>query len=87
MDKKTFFKGNFLLILLTALRTHSGSFLYAAWDNSDGVAASLCGMEIKITPAARGLSGGTISLSWHGETPSVRRHSGDLRLLRCSGVT
>jgi hypothetical protein len=40
MDKKKL-KGNFLLILLTVLRTHSGSFPLAAWDNSDGVAASL----------------------------------------------
>jgi hypothetical protein len=53
---KTFFKGNFLLIFLTALRTHSGSFLFAAWDNSDGVAASLCGMEI--WAAAQDHSGG-----------------------------
>jgi hypothetical protein len=35
-----------------------------------------------ITPVARGLSGGPISLCWHGETLSARRHSGGFRLLR-----
>jgi hypothetical protein len=37
--------------------------------------------------AARGLSGGTILLRWHGETSSARSHSGGLRLLWCRGVT
>jgi hypothetical protein len=47
---KTFFKGNFLLIIrfliITTLRTHSSSFPLATWDNSDGVAASLFDMGI-----------------------------------------
>jgi hypothetical protein len=55
MDKKTFFKGNFLLILLTELRTPSSSFPSATWDNSDGFAALLCGMGI--WAAAQGHSG------------------------------
>jgi hypothetical protein len=45
------------------------------------------GQRRKITPVARGLSGGTNSLRWHGETLSARKHSGGLRFLRWLEVT
>jgi hypothetical protein len=35
-----------MLVLLKALRTHYSTFPLATWDNSNDVAASLCGIEI-----------------------------------------
>jgi hypothetical protein len=44
------------------------------------------GQRRKFTPVARGLSGGTVSLCWHGETLLVWRNSGGMSLLRCRSV-